>query len=156
LIQRKRREKGINLIPVHDVKQMFRVLKDGGTLTMLFDRPLRSTEGVPVRFFGRLTAVPGGPAVLAMKTGASLLPVYLFRNPDRTFECHIYPPVSWVATGRRDVDAQTIMQRLVDTMQSVVRSRPDQWYMFRNMWPESEVRLSASIPETATETSSAP
>jgi lauroyl/myristoyl acyltransferase len=35
------------------------------------------------------------------------------------------------------------MQRLVDTMQTVVRERPDQWYMFRPMWPNQAPPLLA-------------
>jgi len=65
LIQRKRKEKGINLISVKDVRAMIRVLRHGGLLCMLFDRPVEPAKGVPVTFFGRATAVPGGPGVLA-------------------------------------------------------------------------------------------
>lgn len=149
LIQRKRREKGINLIGVSNVREMLRVLRHGGTLTLLFDRPLDAAKGVPVRFFGRRTAVPAGPAVLAMKTGATILPVYLFRQPDKTFESLIYPPLNWVSSGDRDSDVQTIMQKLMDTFQSVVKARPDQWYMFRPMWPEESRVLPAGTQEAA-------
>jgi KDO2-lipid IV(A) lauroyltransferase len=66
LIQRKRLEVGIDLIPATNIRRMLRVLHDGGTLTLLFDRPVEDGKGVPVTFFGRRTAVPGGPAMLAM------------------------------------------------------------------------------------------
>lgn len=135
LIQRKRREKGINLIPATNVREMLRVLRRGGTVTLLFDRPVDVDRGVPVTFFGRRTAVPGGPAVLAMKTGATILPVFMLRQPDKSFESVFFPPVTWTSTGERERDVQTIMQKLMDTLQTVVRSRPDQWYMFRPMWP---------------------
>jgi KDO2-lipid IV(A) lauroyltransferase len=137
LIQRKRLEKGIHLVGVNDVRAMLRALRSGGSLTLLFDRPLPPDEGVRVRFFGRETAVPGGPAVLAMKTGATLLPVYMFRQPDRTFECQLFPPITWSDAGSRDATVAAIMQRLMDTLQAVVQDRPDQWYMFRPMWPDA-------------------
>jgi lauroyl/myristoyl acyltransferase len=137
LIQRKRLEKGIHLIGVNDVRAMVRALRGGHTLTLLFDRPLERAKGVNVRFFGQETAVPGGPAVLAMKTGATLLPVFMYRQPDKSFECRLFPPVCWTDSGDRDADVRTIMQKLMDTLQTVVRERPDQWYMFRPMWPES-------------------
>jgi KDO2-lipid IV(A) lauroyltransferase len=136
LIQRKRLEKGIQLIPVNDVRRMIRVLRQGGALTMLFDRPLDAAKGVQVRFFGRDTFVPAGPAVLAMKTDAAVLPVYVVRHPDTTYEGIIFPAVSWTATGHQALDVQAIMQKLVDTLQSMIRERPDQWYMFRPMWPD--------------------
>lgn len=147
LIQRKRLEKGMHLIGVHDVRGMMRALRGGHALTLLFDRPLESAKGVKVRFFGRETAVPGGPAVLAMKTGATLLPVFMYRQPDTSFECRLFPPVTWAESGDRDSDVHTIMQKLMDILQSVVRERPDQWYMFRPMWPERHNRSEAGVRE---------
>lgn len=135
LIQRKRLEKGIDLVPVKDIRKMIGVLRAGGTLCMLYDRPVDLARGVAVRFFGRVTAVPAGPAALALKTGATVLPVYMLRHPDLTFESVIYPPIQWAETGNRDHDVQNIMQKLMDTLQEVVRERPDMWYMFRPMWP---------------------
>lgn len=136
LIQRKRREKGIDLIPVSNVRKMLRVLQAGGTLAILFDRPMTTGGGTPVRFFGRNTEVPAGPAVLAMKTGAALIPVYVTRQPDKSFDAVLYAPVQWSPSGDRNRDVGVVMQKLMDTLQSAVRSRPDQWYMFRPMWPD--------------------
>lgn len=149
LIQRKRREKGIHLICVNNVREMLKVLRRGHALGLLFDRPLERTRGVPVRFFGRNTAIPGGPAVLAMKTGAALLPIYQFRQPDTSFETIIFPAVSWNPTGDRERDVQQIMQKVMDTFQTVVRKRPDQWYMFRSMWPDDLDRRRAATTERA-------
>jgi lauroyl/myristoyl acyltransferase len=136
LVQRKRREKNINLISTTNVREMIRVLRSGGMLCLLYDRPVSFAKGVRVRFFGRETAVPAGPAALALKTKAVILPVFMYRHPDRSFESVIYPPLTWTETGDRERDVQTIMQKLMDILQAVVRERPDQWYMFRPMWPE--------------------
>jgi len=141
LIRRKRLEKGIHLVPASDVRQMIRVLRSSGTLIVLFDRPVELDKGVPVSFFGRPTAVPAGPAVLALRTGATIVPVYMFRQPDRSFESVVFPCIEAVETGDRDADTARIMQRLMDTMQTVVAERPDQWYMFRPVWPSEPTQL---------------
>jgi KDO2-lipid IV(A) lauroyltransferase len=151
LIQRKRREVGIDLIPASNIRRMFQVLHRGGTITLLFDRPVEESKGVPVTFFGRRTAVPGGPAVLAMKTGATLLPVYTVREPDLSFTTTVCPPIRWTPSGKKERDVETIMQRLMDTLQIAVRARPDQWYMFRPMWPEQMPARSAGRTEPATD-----
>jgi lauroyl/myristoyl acyltransferase len=141
LIQEKRREKKINPVPVGNVRAMMKILKSGQTLALLFDKPIETGKGVPVRFFGRETVVPGGPAVLAMRTGAALLPCFTFRHPDRTFESVVFPPISCASTGNRARDTQAAMQKLMDSLQTVVRERPDQWYMFRPMWPVRDACL---------------
>jgi len=58
----------------------------------------------------------------------------MVRHPDKTFESIIYPPLDWTPSGDKDEDVQRIMQGLVNTLESAVRERPDQWYMFRPMW----------------------
>jgi len=135
LIRGRRLQMGINPIAVGNVRQMLRVLHQGEALALLFDRPVDAGKGVTVRFFGYETALPAGPAVLAMKTGAALLPIYQFRRPDRSIESVIFPPIRWTPSGERTRDVQIVMQKLVDTYQAMIRDRPDQWYMFRPMWP---------------------
>jgi KDO2-lipid IV(A) lauroyltransferase len=144
LIQGKRREKGIHPIPVGNVREMMKTLKSGGTIALLFDKPVERAKGVVVRFFGRETAIPGGPALLAMKTGATILPVFTFRHPDKTFQSDLLPPVTWTPSGDRDRDMEIIMQRLMDALQQAVREHPDQWYMFRPMWLDDVRRVPAS------------
>lgn len=144
LIQRKRKEKGIHLIPATDVREMIRVLRRGGTLALLFDRPVDLGKGVPVRFFGRETAVPAGPAVLALKTQALIVPAYIMRQPDRSFECVVFPSIEPNSTGNREQDVRAITQKVMDTLQTMVRDRPDQWYMFRPMWPVDKPVLPSS------------
>jgi len=152
LIRRKRLEKGIKLIPVNRIREMLRVLHDGGTIITLFDRPMAPGKGIKVRFFGRNAYVPAGPAVLAMKTGATLLPIYLRRLPDLTFTACILPAIAWIPSGDRDTDIQVITQKVMNTLQSAIRDHPDQWYMFRPMWPAdgSATPIGAATRERAT------
>ena len=52
------------------------------TLALLCDRDLAGT-GPEVEFFGERTTLPGGPATLALRTGAPLLPTAVyFDGPD--------------------------------------------------------------------------
>jgi lauroyl/myristoyl acyltransferase len=72
----------------------------------------------------------------------------MFRQPDLSFESVIYPPIEWTESGDRDHDVQTIMQKLMDTLQDVVRDRPDMWYMFRPMWPAQPPETLVPAPST--------
>lgn len=135
LIRRTREKKGFHLIPTSSVREIIRALHQNALVVVLFDRPLPLDEGVPVRFFGRETALPAGAAVMARHTGAAVVPAYIFREDDNSCRGVIYAPVSEDSTGDKDRDVRVVTQRLADSLEAAVRRQPDQWYMFRSMWP---------------------
>jgi lauroyl/myristoyl acyltransferase len=83
--------------------------------------------GVEVRFFGRRALVPGGPAALAMKTGAALMPGYQYMTPSGRHHIHLEAALSW-PDGETKED---LMQRIVHRFEAFIRERPEQWYAFK-------------------------
>jgi lauroyl/myristoyl acyltransferase len=136
LVRKTRAQKGFQLIPVSSSRVVLRALHANGFVVMLFDRPLPLDQGVPVTFFGRPTALPAGPAVMAHHTGASVVPGYIFREPDNTFRAEILPPLHTDPTLTKEENVRVITQRLAESLETAIREQPDQWYMFRQMWPE--------------------
>src|SRR5439155_760641 len=65
---------GLNVIMLgrSAVREITEALKANSIVALLCD--LEQGSGVPVRFFGRNAVVPGGPAAIAIKTGAPLVP----------------------------------------------------------------------------------
>jgi KDO2-lipid IV(A) lauroyltransferase len=135
LVMADRASYGLEAIAMDDVRRMVRVLRDGGVLGVLIDRPLEGDEGVVVRFFGHETRIPAGVATLAMLARVPILPGFLRRRPDGTFEGGILPPIEPVRTGDRATDVQQTMQRVIHDLEQIIRRSPHQWYMFRAMWP---------------------
>ncbi|HEV8633388.1 MAG TPA: lysophospholipid acyltransferase family protein [Chloroflexota bacterium] len=143
LIQRQREAKGLKLIPFDDApRRSLRALRRNEVLALLIDKP-SPPDGVVVRFFGGEIALPGGAAVLALRTGAPVVPCCVFRRPGGRFIAEVAPAVlpDRLQTGDSQRDIQTITQRLVETLEGWVRRYPDQWYPFRRMWLSS-ARLS--------------
>jgi KDO2-lipid IV(A) lauroyltransferase len=91
---------------------------------------LEQGPGVDVRFFGRRAIVPGGPAALALKTGAVLMPANQYLVSPGRHTIHLDPPLS---IGEGDTK-EHLMQRVVDRFEDFIRERPDQWYAFRPMF----------------------
>ncbi len=91
---------------------------------------LEQGPGVDVRFFGRRAIVPGGPAALALKTGAVLIPANQYLTSPGRYIVHLDPPLS---IGEGDTK-ERLMQRVVDRFEDFIRERPDQWYAFRPMF----------------------
>lgn len=136
LIRRTRESKGYRLISATSARGIIRALHTNALVVVLFDRPMGPDKGVPVKLFGRETALPAGVAVVAMHAGATVIPGYIFRNPDNTFRGKAFPSITEDLTGDKAKDVQTVTQRMADSLEAAIREAPDQWYMFRAMWPE--------------------
>jgi KDO2-lipid IV(A) lauroyltransferase len=127
---------GMRLIPVESgVRQMLRALRQNEILAILIDRPMIE-QGVLVRFFGADTRVPGGAARLALRTGSALVCAATVRRGDR-FEATVSPAIEIEPTGDPEHDVRLLTQRIMTWLETQIRQHPDQWYMFRNMWPEA-------------------
>jgi lauroyl/myristoyl acyltransferase len=102
-------------------------------VALLCDRDI-GRAGVEVTFFGERTTLPSGPAVLALRTGAPLLPTAIY---DRGSGHHgvVHPPV---AAERRDgfrADVARITQALACELEELIRAAPEQWHMLQPNWP---------------------
>lgn len=115
---------------------LFRALKENGLLALLIDRPTPG-DGVKVTFFGEEVEVPAGPARLALRTGAAVVPTAFARidphRPEVTTLCDF--GVVTERTGDDQADIQSLTQAIMHSHERFIRQYPDQWYMFRPMWP---------------------
>jgi phosphatidylinositol dimannoside acyltransferase len=110
------------------VRGITEALAANSVVALLCD--LEQGPGVDVTFFGRRAIVPGGPAALALKTGAALMPAYQYAvAPSRH---HIHMDAA-LAIGPGETK-ESLMQRVVDRFEAFIRERPDQWYAFRRMF----------------------
>jgi lauroyl/myristoyl acyltransferase len=145
-VQRTRVAAGVKAIPIESgVRDMLSALRNREGLAVLVDRPL-ANEGIPVTFFGRTTRVPGGAATLALRTGSPVVPAALVRAPDGVgYLAHIGPPIVGLGDDSA-ADVQDVMQRIMSWLEGIIRRYPDQWFMFRQMWPGSEQPRPALSP----------
>ena len=73
--------------------------------------------------------MPGGPATLALKTGARLIPACQWRTPDGRHQVHLDPPLDL-----GEDSPVRVMQRVIGRFEEFIRERPDQWYAFRPLF----------------------
>jgi lauroyl/myristoyl acyltransferase len=72
------------------VKEVIRLLNDGGMASLLCDRDIQHT-GIIVPFCGKETCMPVGPAQLAMRTKALVVPMFSRRTHLNNFEIYSEP-----------------------------------------------------------------
>src|SRR5438477_7322328 len=131
-VQRTRTAAGVKAIPIENgPRAMIAALRNQEGLAVLVDRPLEE-DGVAVTFFGRPTRVRSGAATLALRTGSPVVPAALVRDPGGLgYLAHIGPPI----VGQKGDDASMVMQGIMSWLEGIIRRYPDQWFMFRHMWP---------------------
>jgi len=83
--------------------------------------------GVKVKFLGRTAHAPRGPATLALRTGAAVVPMFMVRdNEDRLTLC-IQPELELAATGDLERDIATSVARISSSLERAILTYPDQW-----------------------------
>ncbi len=125
---------GMNVIMLgrSAVRALTQALRDNRVVALLCD--LEQGPGVEVRFFGRRAIVPGGPAALALKTGAALMPANQYATAPGRHRIHVDPPL---LLGEGE-SKEHVTQRVIDRFQDFIKERPDQWYAFRPMFSAEE------------------
>jgi len=115
-------------------KPVLRALRDNRIVCLLSDRDLTG-DGVEVEFFGERTTLPAGPATLALRTGAALLPVAVYFAPGMRHEAIVQPAVEATRTGRLREDIARITQDLAREFELLIRNAPEQWHLLVPNWP---------------------
>lgn len=111
-----------------------RALKANHTLALLCDRDLAGT-GPEVEFFGERTTLPGGPATLALRSGAPLLPLGIYFDGPDSRRSEVLPALDTSRQGRFRDDVQRVTQDLAHALEHLIRRAPEQWHLLQPNWP---------------------
>ncbi len=123
-------------IPIERGKETFRmikVLKSGGSVALLIDQDTK-VKTVFVDFFGMPAATPAGATVLALKTGAAVIPTYIYLGDDELQHMHILPEIPMTVSGDEEHDIIFNTQILTNFIEEQVRNHPDQWVWMHERW----------------------
>lgn len=111
-----------------------RALKANHVLGLLCDRDLGGT-GPEVTFFGETTTLPGGPAMLALRTGAPILPTAVYFDGPRARHGVVLPPLDTTRQGALRADVRRVTQELAEALEDLIRRAPEQWHLLQPNWP---------------------
>lgn len=120
------------------MRKLEAALKDNKAVALLSDRDLKG-RGVEVEFFGERTTLPPGPATLALRTGAPLLPVATYFEGADGYRVVVRPPIPVPEEGSRSAKVAAMTQALAAEMESLIRLAPEQWHLVQPNWPSDRV-----------------
>jgi phosphatidylinositol dimannoside acyltransferase len=109
-------------------------LRAGHVVALVADRDLTG-NGLEVEFFGRPAKLPVGPALLARRTGAEVVPAWSWYDGTRT---HLQFEKSIPVRGDVPVRAalQEATQEYATRLEAVVREHPRDWHMLQRFWDD--------------------
>jgi KDO2-lipid IV(A) lauroyltransferase len=113
--------------------RMIKVLKSGGSVALLIDQDTR-VKTVFANFFGIPAATPVGATILAIKTGAAIVPTYIYLGSDNLQHMHILPEMPMHITGIEEQDLIYNTQLMNDFIEQQIRKYPDQWVWMHERW----------------------
>ncbi len=115
------------------MRPLLRALAAGRAVALLSDQ--KFNEGLALDFFGQAAMTAPGPAQLALKYAATIVPVSTRRLSPMRFEVEFHPPFVPQNTGDAAADTRRCMQRINAFIEAQIRAHPAQWLWLHRRWP---------------------
>jgi KDO2-lipid IV(A) lauroyltransferase len=139
LITEIRESAGLEVISTENAsRKVIRAISQKRIVGILIDQRAKRSEGVWADFFGKKAPTTPGLAVLAMKTHAPVLPVFMVRNGFFKHRLLIKEPLELIDSGdiKKDVESNTRLFNQV--IESMIRQYPDQWFWVHRRWERKQ------------------
>lgn len=109
-----------------------RRLRAGGMVVLLCDRDVTG-GGIEVEFFGEKALMMGGPAALAVQTGAALMPATLWYEGDR-WGIHLHEEIRVPGEGDRWQKTAMMTQQIASVFERAIAEHPADWHMLQRVF----------------------
>ncbi len=116
------------------IRKIMKALKDKKSVGILLDQNVDRYEGVFVPFLGRQACVNKGLALMALKTGTPVVPVFSVRQPDGRYRIFVEKEVELIRTGDKTRDVEENTALFTGIIEKYIRQYPDQWFWFHRRW----------------------
>jgi KDO2-lipid IV(A) lauroyltransferase len=130
-----RRRWGTRVVEKRDaMKELMEVLRRGGRVGVLIDQHVSRREGVVVPFFGHPASTTHAPALLALRSGAAVIPVVVLRERRGRFRILLGKEVSPPRTGETKADVLAMTAAMTAALEELILRCPEQWLWVHRRW----------------------
>ena len=117
---------------ISGIRDSMEYLKNKHSIALMIDQ--RLSEGKKLPFFKEGALTTTLPAQLALKYNCDIVPVYLKRNSNDTFELEIYNPIDVSKMDKNENSKINISLELNKTIEKMILKNPGQWIWTHNRW----------------------
>ena len=135
LLMRLRTRFGTEIIPKKKaMKKLLRGTRENKTMGILLDQNVDWYEGVFVPFLGQPACTNKGLALIAMKTGSPVVPVFSVRQPDGRYRVVFEKEVDLIRSGSKLSDTEENTALFNRIINKYIYWYPEQWFWFHKRW----------------------
>lgn len=129
-----RKSVGIEVVrPRNAAFKLLRNLKQGKTIAMLLDQNTLRHEALFVNFFGKPAATQYAMALMALKTGAAVVPGYIMKNyVHNGYIIRYEKPIFVNDVKDRDKAVLELTQQFTTILENQIKREPGQWFWVHN------------------------
>ena len=137
IFRKLQKKQGGYFIPINQWKEALREtlgsLRKNEVVCFLSDERKKGSD-VEVDFFGHTALTATGPAVIALKTGAPIVPIFIVGNGEDSHTIFIEPQLPVNHSGDITDTVTEVMAACTSMIEKYVREYPEQWFWFKNRW----------------------
>ncbi len=111
---------------------MMKAVTAGGTVAILIDQRVHPNEGVAVPFFGDGSHSTPLLAQLSLRTGAPVVPTFVYPEPGGRFRVVVREPIA--ASGEGEEGVRALTARYMKAIEDEIRGRPEMWLWMHERW----------------------
>lgn len=115
------------------LRRIMRALGANQAVAVLIDQHILTADAVKVDFLGRPAATTSAVAVLAIRTGAAVIPAFSLSLNDGRYRL-IYEPPLTVPTEETPEAVRDLTQRCTKSLEKYVRANPERWLWMHRRW----------------------
>ncbi len=109
------------------LKDVLQHLKKKGAVGVVLDQYVGPPVGVRVPVFGTPVGTSQLIATLAKRTGATVLPVVIYRNPDGSWVLEFFPAMPWKIAEDSHFELASNTAHYAQWIEDRIYEHPDQW-----------------------------
>ena len=128
--------KGLKTLYINKMLNVFRILKNNEIVAIPSDWDPTGQAARPFEFFGRTAYLPTGALQIALRSGAPLIPSFIYRKGKYNHFQIIENPIDLIREGDKETLIAQNMKKVIKVMEKYIRDNISEWEMFHDIWSE--------------------
>lgn len=139
LVTRRFRRSGFGTLPKRgSLETILELLAGGSILVYVLDQHAGATDGIPVDFLGHPAGTFKSLAVLALNTGAPVIPAHCWRESDGTHVLRFEEPLPLIECEDVGEAIRQNTQSYNAALEKMLLRHPEQWIWMHRRWKISD------------------